>query len=68
MGWKERPVFGKIRCMLPPLQFLLVEFNSPLGIVMNLAGCRRKFDVDAYVARWLPQKPKNSKPVTTWKA
>ena len=29
-GWKERPVFGKIR-------------------YMNYAGCKRKFDVDAYV-------------------
>lgn len=30
-GWKERPVFGKIR-------------------YMNLAGCKRKFNVDGYVA------------------
>uniref|UniRef100_A0A1D1XXS9 Deoxyribodipyrimidine photo-lyase n=2 Tax=Anthurium amnicola TaxID=1678845 RepID=A0A1D1XXS9_9ARAE len=30
-GWKERPVFGKIR-------------------YMNLAGCKRKFDVDGYIA------------------
>ncbi|KAJ8764206.1 hypothetical protein K2173_005386 [Erythroxylum novogranatense] len=30
-GWKERPIFGKIR-------------------YMNYAGCKRKFDVDAYVA------------------
>ncbi|EPS68392.1 hypothetical protein M569_06376, partial [Genlisea aurea] len=30
-GWKERPVFGKIR-------------------YMNYAGCKRKFDVDAYIA------------------
>lgn len=29
-GWKERPVFGKIR-------------------YMNYAGCKRKFDIDAYV-------------------
>ena len=32
MGWKERPVFGKIR-------------------YMNYAGCKRKFDIPAYVAR-----------------
>lgn len=32
MGWKERPIFGKIR-------------------YMNYAGCKRKFDVAAYVAR-----------------
>jgi len=31
MGWKERPVFGKIR-------------------FMNYAGCKRKFDVPAFVA------------------
>jgi len=31
-GWKERPVFGKVR-------------------YMNLAGCRRKFNVEAYVER-----------------
>ncbi|XP_021901877.1 deoxyribodipyrimidine photo-lyase isoform X2 [Carica papaya] len=30
-GWKERPVFGKIR-------------------YMNYAGCKRKFDVDGYIA------------------
>ncbi|PRQ18022.1 putative deoxyribodipyrimidine photo-lyase [Rosa chinensis] len=30
-GWKERPIFGKIR-------------------YMNYAGCKRKFDVDGYVA------------------
>ncbi len=29
-GWKERPVFGKIR-------------------YMNLAGCKRKFNVDGYI-------------------
>lgn len=33
MGWKERPIFGKIR-------------------YMNYAGCRRKFDVAAFVARY----------------
>ncbi|MDY7000287.1 MAG: deoxyribodipyrimidine photo-lyase [Thermodesulfobacteriota bacterium] len=31
-GWKERPIFGKIR-------------------YMNERGCRRKFDVDAYIKR-----------------
>ncbi|KAL3676163.1 hypothetical protein R1sor_026111 [Riccia sorocarpa] len=30
-GWKERPVFGKIR-------------------YMNLAGCKRKFNVDGYIS------------------
>ncbi|XP_059657430.1 deoxyribodipyrimidine photo-lyase isoform X2 [Cornus florida] len=30
-GWKERPIFGKIR-------------------YMNFAGCKRKFDVDGYIA------------------
>uniref|UniRef100_A0A0R0LET7 Deoxyribodipyrimidine photo-lyase n=1 Tax=Glycine max TaxID=3847 RepID=A0A0R0LET7_SOYBN len=30
-GWKERPIFGKIR-------------------YMNYAGCKRKFDVDKYIA------------------
>ncbi|KAK7309026.1 hypothetical protein RJT34_05442 [Clitoria ternatea] len=30
-GWRERPVFGKIR-------------------YMNYAGCKRKFDVDKYIA------------------
>ncbi|KAL3498714.1 hypothetical protein ACH5RR_041446 [Cinchona calisaya] len=30
-GWRERPIFGKIR-------------------YMNYAGCKRKFDVDGYVA------------------
>ena len=33
MGWKERPVFGKIR-------------------YMNYAGCKRKFDVAAFVAKY----------------
>lgn len=33
MGWKERPVFGKIR-------------------FMNYAGCKRKFDVPAFVAKY----------------
>ena len=32
MGWKERPVFGKIR-------------------YMNYAGCKRKFDIPAYIMR-----------------
>uniref|UniRef100_A0A8D9AKC5 Deoxyribodipyrimidine photo-lyase n=1 Tax=Cacopsylla melanoneura TaxID=428564 RepID=A0A8D9AKC5_9HEMI len=32
-GWKERPVFGKIR-------------------YMNYAGCKRKFDVNGFVARY----------------
>ena len=31
-GWRERPVFGKVR-------------------YMNYAGCKRKFDVDLYVAQ-----------------
>ncbi|XP_075505785.1 deoxyribodipyrimidine photo-lyase [Primulina tabacum] len=30
-GWRERPVFGKVR-------------------YMNYAGCKRKFDVDGYIA------------------
>ncbi|XP_043715541.1 deoxyribodipyrimidine photo-lyase [Telopea speciosissima] len=30
-GWRERPIFGKIR-------------------YMNYAGCKRKFDVDCYIA------------------
>ncbi|KAI3918247.1 hypothetical protein MKX01_041567 [Papaver californicum] len=30
-GWRERPVFGKIR-------------------YMNYAGCKRKFDIDGYIA------------------
>jgi len=33
MGWKERPIFGKIR-------------------YMNYAGCKRKFKVDTFVARY----------------
>merc|ERR1719330_193452 len=33
MGWKERPIFGKIR-------------------YMNYAGCKRKFKVDQFVARY----------------
>ena len=33
MGWKERPIFGKIR-------------------FMNYAGCKRKFKVDQFVARY----------------
>lgn len=33
MGWKERPVFGKIR-------------------FMNYAGCKRKFKVAQFVARY----------------
>ncbi|CAK9015423.1 unnamed protein product [Durusdinium trenchii] len=33
MGWKERPVFGKIR-------------------FMNYAGCKRKFNVPAFVAKY----------------
>ena len=33
MGWKERPIFGKIR-------------------YMNYAGCKRKFKIEQYVARY----------------
>merc|ERR1712100_839087 len=33
MGWKERPIFGKIR-------------------YMNYEGCKRKFNVPAFVARY----------------
>ncbi|KAL7486825.1 hypothetical protein ACHAW6_015508 [Cyclotella cf. meneghiniana] len=33
MGWKERPIFGKIR-------------------YMNYAGCKRKFKIDSFVARY----------------
>ncbi|EED91138.1 predicted protein [Thalassiosira pseudonana CCMP1335] len=33
MGWKERPIFGKIR-------------------YMNYAGCKRKFKIDPFVARY----------------
>lgn len=33
MGWKERPIFGKIR-------------------YMNYAGCKRKFDIAAFIARY----------------
>lgn len=33
MGWKERPIFGKIR-------------------YMNYAGCKRKFKVDQFVAKY----------------
>lgn len=33
MGWKERPIFGKIR-------------------YMNYAGCKRKFKVDKFEARY----------------
>ncbi|KAL5964443.1 Deoxyribodipyrimidine photo-lyase [Taenia solium] len=32
-GWRERPVFGKIR-------------------YMNFAGCKRKFDVAAFIRRY----------------
>jgi len=32
-GWRERPVFGKIR-------------------YMNYAGCKRKFDIKAYIAKY----------------
>jgi len=32
-GWKERPVFGKIR-------------------FMNYAGCKRKFDIKSYIAKY----------------
>ncbi len=32
-GWKERPVFGKIR-------------------YMNFAGCKRKFNINAYIEMW----------------
>eukprot|EP00804_Cyclotella_cryptica_P001269 CCRYP_012764-RA/>CCRYP_012764-RA protein AED:0.37 eAED:0.03 QI:0/0/0/0.5/1/1/4/0/472 len=33
MGWKERPIFGKIR-------------------YMNYVGCKRKFKIDSFVARY----------------
>ena len=33
MGWKERPIFGKIR-------------------FMNYDGCKRKFDIKRYAAKW----------------
>jgi len=33
MGWKERPIFGKIR-------------------FMNYAGCKRKFKVAEFVAKY----------------
>ena len=35
MGWKERPIFGKIR-------------------FMNYAGCKRKFKVAEFVAKYPP--------------
>merc|ERR1712071_383599 len=35
MGWKERPIFGKIR-------------------FMNYAGCKRKFKVADFVAKYPP--------------
>jgi len=35
-GWKERPVFGKIR-------------------YMNYAGCKRKFDVGKFEAKYRKQ-------------
>mmetsp|Transcript_1383 Transcript_1383/g.2246 ORF Transcript_1383/g.2246 Transcript_1383/m.2246 type:complete len:142 (-) Transcript_1383:225-650(-) len=37
MGWKERPIFGKIR-------------------FMNYAGCKRKFKVDDFVAKYVGAK------------
>lgn len=37
MGWKERPIFGKIR-------------------YMNYAGCKRKFKIETFVARYPPAK------------
>jgi deoxyribodipyrimidine photo-lyase len=42
MGWKERPVFGKIR-------------------FMNYAGCKRKFNISAFVARY-PADSKSLRP------
>ena len=42
-GWKERPIFGKIR-------------------FMNYAGCKRKFKVDQFVAKYYstPKKLESS--------
>ena len=42
MGWKERPIFGKIR-------------------YMNYAGCKRKFKIDAFVARYRGAKENAAK-------
>jgi deoxyribodipyrimidine photo-lyase len=47
MGWKERPIFGKIR-------------------FMNYAGCKRKFNIGAFVARY-PADEKALKPTKTIK-
>lgn len=66
-GWKERPVFGKIRystshasCAPAPAcahwyshRFRCApptDGTVPLRVV-NFAGCKRKFDVAAYVRR-----------------
>ena len=38
MGWKERPIFGKIR-------------------YMNYDGCKRKFDIKRYAAKWTTSGP-----------
>lgn len=58
MGWKERPIFGKIR-------------------FMNYAGCKRKFKVADFVAKYPPaaknaakaggvaEAPKKKKAATT---
>jgi len=50
MGWKERPIFGKIR-------------------FMNYAGCKRKFKVDQFVARYIgmqgnPESSSNSSSIS----
>jgi deoxyribodipyrimidine photo-lyase len=53
MGWKERPIFGKVR-------------------YMNYAGCKRKFNVQAFVQKYPPAaanavqavQPKNSSDTT----
>jgi deoxyribodipyrimidine photo-lyase len=42
MGWKERPIFGKIR-------------------YMNYAGCKRKFKIDPFVARYKGAKENAAK-------
>ena len=46
MGWKERPIFGKIR-------------------YMNYAGCKRKFKVADYAAKWPRKAPAGGTTTTT---
>ncbi len=57
-GWAERPIFGKIRYMnyevIAVINFVTDEVVINRSYFDSWQGCKRKFDVKKFVAKYPP--------------